>query len=145
MAARWMNGQLRRILVGYDGSIDSERALETALALGKCTESEPLVLSVARPPEPEPFRRANPLESPSKQLERTLRRLRRRMRRKGIEIETQVALGHPAEEILRKAREDQVDLIVVGQQGISHHKELTLGSIAQHVLSHAPCPVMVTK
>jgi len=145
MAARWMNGQLRRILVGYDGSIHSERALETALALGKCTESELLVLAVARPQEPEPSRRANPLESASRRLERTLARLRRRMRRKGIEIETQVALGHPAEEILRKAREDQVDLIVVGHQGISHPEELNLGSIAQHVLSHAPCPVMVTK
>jgi nucleotide-binding universal stress UspA family protein len=145
MAARWMNGQLRRILVGYDGSIDSERALETALALGKCTESELLVLSVVRPPEPAPLRRANPLEGASKQLERTLTRLRRRMQRKGIEIETQVVLGHPAEEILRTAREVQVDLIVVGQQGISRHKELTLGSIAQHVLSHAPCPVTVTK
>jgi nucleotide-binding universal stress UspA family protein len=145
MAARWMNGQLRRILVGYDASIESERALETALALAKCTESELLVFSVARPPEPEPSRCGNGVDAASQRLEGILTRLRRRMRRQGIEIETQVALGHPAEEILRKAREDQVDLIVVGHQGMSHREELTLGSIAQHVLSHAPCPVMVTK
>jgi nucleotide-binding universal stress UspA family protein len=36
------------------------------------------------------------------------------MRRKGIEIETQVALGYPAEEILHRVRKDRVDLIVVG-------------------------------
>jgi nucleotide-binding universal stress UspA family protein len=145
MADVWRNGQLRRILVGYDGSVESERALEAAFALGQCTESELLVLSVARPPEPEPPSRAYAYGTASEQLETALAHLRRRMQSRGIEIETQVAGGHPAEEIIRKAREDQVDLIVVGRQGMSRHREFTLGSIAQHVLSHAPCPVMVTK
>jgi nucleotide-binding universal stress UspA family protein len=104
-------------LLATSGSIDSERALQAARALGKCAASELLVFSVARPPEPESFRRANPLEGASQRLERNTHGLRRRMRRKGIEVETQVAVGHPAEEILCKAREDQVDLIVVGHQG----------------------------
>jgi nucleotide-binding universal stress UspA family protein len=141
----WRNGQLRRILVGYDGSVDSERALEAAFALGRSTESELFVLSVARPPEPEPPSRADASGTASEQLEKSLARLRSRVQGMGIEIETQVARGHPAEEIIRKAREDQVDLIVVGHQGMSRREELALGSIAQHVLSHAPCPVMVTK
>jgi len=145
MAGVWMNGQLRRILVGYDGSIESERALQVAFALVQCTESELFVLAVARPPEPQPPSRAYASGAASEQLERALARLRSRVRRMGIEIKTQVAGGHPAQEIIRKAREDQVDLIVVGQQGMSRREELALGSIAQHVLSHAPCPVMVTK
>ena len=103
------------------------------------------MLAVARPPEPEPPGRAHAFGTVSEQLEKILTRLRSRVRRLGIEIETQVARGHPAEEIIRKAREDQVDLIVVGYQGMSRREELALGSIAQHVLSHAPCPVMVTK
>jgi nucleotide-binding universal stress UspA family protein len=143
MANVWMNGKLRRILVGYDGSVECERALEAAIALGDSSESRLLVLSVARPPEPSSG--ANALDAVSEHLKRTLTRLRSRVRRKGIEIETQVTQGHPAEEILRKAREDQVDLIVIGHQGMSRREERTLGSIAQHVLSHAPCPVTVTK
>jgi len=145
MANVWINGKLRRILVGYDGSVECERALQTAIALGACSESRLLVLSVARPPEPQPTSGSNALDVAREHLERRLTRLRSRVRRKGIEIETQVTEGHPAEEIIRRARADQVDLIVVGGQGMSKREERTLGSIAQHVLSHAPCPVMVTK
>jgi len=130
MASVWMNGQLRRILVGYDGSIESERALQLAFALVQCTESELFVLSVARPPEPEPPKRAYASRAASERLKRALARLRSRVRRMGIEIKTQVAGGHPAEEIIRKAREDQVDLIVVGHRGMSRREELALGSIA---------------
>jgi len=119
--------------------------LQTAIALGACSESRLLVLSVARPPEPQPTSGSNALDVAREHLERRLTRLRSRVRRKGIEIETQVTEGHPAEEIIRRARADQVDLIVVGGQGMSKREERTLGSIAQHVLSHAPCPVMVTK
>ena len=103
------------------------------------------MLAVARPPEPELSRGTNALDTAREHLERTLKRLRSRVRGEGIEIETQVTQGHPAEEIIRKAREDQVDLIVVGRLGMSRREARTLGSIAQHVLSHAPCPVMVTK
>jgi nucleotide-binding universal stress UspA family protein len=145
MANVWINGKLRRILVGYDGSVECERALEAAIALGDGCESRLLVLAVARPPEPELSRGTNALDTAREHLERTLTRLRSRVRGEGIEIETQVTQGHPAEEIIRKAREDQVDLIVVGRLGMSRREERTLGSIAQHVLSHAPCPVMVTK
>ena len=145
MANLWINGKLRRILVGYDGSVECERALEAAIALGDGSESRLLVLAVARPPEPELSSRTNTLDTAREHLERTLTRLRSRVRGEGIEIETQVTQGHPAEEIIRKAREDQVDLIVVGHLGTSGREERTLGSIAQHVLSHAPCPVMVTR
>jgi nucleotide-binding universal stress UspA family protein len=141
----WINGKFRRILVGYDGSVECEKALEAAIALGDSNESRLLVLAVARRTEPEVSNDANALDTAREHLERTLTQLRSRVRGEGIEIETQVTQGHPAEEIIRKAREDQVDLIVVGHQGMSRREERTLGSIAQHVLSHAPCPVMVTK
>lgn len=142
----WVNGHLRRILVGYDASVESERALETALALGKSTDSSVLVLSVARPPEPDTSGDANTLlNGARRQFENALSRLRHRLQQNGIQIETQVAVGHPAEEILRKAEQQQVDLIVVGRRGMSGIKELALGSISEHVLSHASCPVMVTR
>jgi nucleotide-binding universal stress UspA family protein len=115
----WINGELRRILVGYDGSIESKMALEAAFALGQRTESQLFVFSVARPPEPKLSGRAHAGGTASEQLARSLAQLRRRVRRMAIEIETQVAREHPAEEIIRKAREDQMDLIVVGHQGMS--------------------------
>jgi nucleotide-binding universal stress UspA family protein len=145
MANVWTNGHLRRILVGYDGSVESEKALETALALSDGTDSKVLVLSVARPSEPESIGCAKTLDAAHEELKKVLSRLRCRVQQNGIQIETQVAVGHPAQEILRNAEQNQVDLIVVGHRGISAIKELTLGSISEHVLSHAPCPVMVTR
>jgi nucleotide-binding universal stress UspA family protein len=59
------------------------------------------------------------------QLEKTLLRLRDRVQQNGIQIETQVALGRLAEEIIRKAQENQVDWIVVGARRMSAVKELT--------------------
>jgi nucleotide-binding universal stress UspA family protein len=103
MANVWINGKLRRILVGYDGSAECERALEAAIALGDGSESRLLVLAVARPPEPELSSRTNALDTAREHLERTLTGLRSRVRGEGIEIETQVTQGHPAEEIIRKA------------------------------------------
>lgn len=51
MEAR-QNEHFRRLLVGYDGSPESERALEMALAIAQSLDSKVLVLSVGRPPEP---------------------------------------------------------------------------------------------
>jgi nucleotide-binding universal stress UspA family protein len=59
--------------------------------------------------------------------------------------EVQVAAGHPAETIVRLARELAVDLIVMathGRTGVSH---LLLGSVAEHVVRHAPCPVLTVR
>lgn len=146
MADVWTNGYLRRILVGYDASAESEKALEVALALGECTNSKVLVLAVARPSEPEMSGKAAALlDAAREQLERTLSQLRGRVQQNGIRIETQVAVGHPAEEIISKAREDHADLIVVGHRSTPSLDQLTLGSISEQVLSHAPCPVMVTR
>ncbi len=145
MANVWTNGRLRRILVGYDGSSESERALEQALALADCTDGKVLVLSVARPPEPETSNAANFQNAAREQLERKLSQIQARVQENRIEIQTQVATGHPAEEILTKAREDQVDLIVLGYRGVSGVDQVTLGSISGHVVTHASCPVMVAR
>ncbi len=145
MANVWTNGHLRRILVGYDGSSDSERALEQGLALAECTGGKVLVLSVARPPEPETSKAVGFRNAAREQLEQKLSQIQARVQQNPIEIQTQVATGHPAEGILSKAREDQIDLIVLGYRGISGVDQVTLGSISEHVVSHASCPVMVTR
>lgn len=145
MANVWTNGHLRRILVGYDGSSESENALEQALALADCTEGKVLVLSVVRPAEPETSNAVGFRNAAREQLERKLSQIQARVQENRIEIQTQVATGHPAEEILSKAREDQVDLIVLGCRGTSGFDQVSLGSISEHVLSHASCPVMVTR
>jgi nucleotide-binding universal stress UspA family protein len=57
-----------------------------------------------------------------------------------------VRVGVPADEIVRAARELQVNLIIIGCHGYSFRerlRRLVLGSISRRVLRLAPCPVMV--
>ena len=53
--------------------------------------------------------------------------------------------GDLADEILRAAREEGFDLIVVGHRGLSPLKAFLLGSVSNRVVSHAPCSVLVVR
>jgi universal stress protein A len=53
--------------------------------------------------------------------------------------------GHPAEEIVRAARDWSADLIVIGSHGRGGLGRVLLGSVAESVMRHAPCPVMVVR
>jgi nucleotide-binding universal stress UspA family protein len=51
--------------------------------------------------------------------------------------------GKPHEFIIQEAKEKEIDLIVMGTHGKSGIKRVLMGSVAQNVIGHAPCPVLV--
>lgn len=53
--------------------------------------------------------------------------------------------GRPFEEICKLAREIDADLIILGSHGYSGLKKVLLGSTAQCVVQHAPCPVLIPR
>ncbi len=61
----------------------------------------------------------------------------------GITVSKKLVEGHPAEEIIKEAKED--DLIVMGSKGRTGLDRLLLGSVAENVTRHASCPVMIVK
>lgn len=63
----------------------------------------------------------------------------------GVRTRCKVLYGHPAEQILHYARQQKVDLIVMGSLGISGVKEFFLGSVASRVVANAPCSVWVIR
>jgi nucleotide-binding universal stress UspA family protein len=60
-------------------------------------------------------------------------------------VQVKVAVGKPAAEILRVAREEGADLIVMGTHGRTGLRHLLLGSVAEAVTRHAPCPVFTLR
>lgn len=58
---------------------------------------------------------------------------------------TVVIHGTPASDIIRLAEERQVDLIVIATHGHTGLKHLLLGSVAERVLRHVHCPVLVVR
>jgi nucleotide-binding universal stress UspA family protein len=63
----------------------------------------------------------------------------------GITVEHLLGEGDPATEIERIARERHCDLIVLGTHGRTGWKRLVMGSIAEHIIRHASCPVLTVK
>lgn len=53
-----------------------------------------------------------------------------------------VLVGKPAEEILALAARNNIDLIVLTTKGLNGLKRVLVGSTAEHIMRHAPCPVM---
>jgi nucleotide-binding universal stress UspA family protein len=62
-----------------------------------------------------------------------------------VELETDIAVGHPVEQIVHRAETDHVDLIVLGRRGMSRFEKMIVGSTSEKVLRYAHCPVMVVR
>jgi nucleotide-binding universal stress UspA family protein len=81
--------------------------------------------------------------------ELALRRARTEVENRGLypeQIETLLHVGTPVEEIIKAAKEQQVDLIIVGSRGNSRRQRIRrffAGSISRRILDLAHCPVMI--
>jgi nucleotide-binding universal stress UspA family protein len=64
---------------------------------------------------------------------------------KGLKIFRQTAIGSPWQEIVEFAKSHQIDLICLGTHGRSGFKRMFLGSVAEKVVQHAGCDVLVVR
>lgn len=62
-----------------------------------------------------------------------------------VPVQVHIAVGKPSEEILRVAQEGGIDLIIMGTHGRTGVRHLLLGSVAEDVTRHAPCPVFTVR
>ena len=146
MEGRRHNPFFRKILVGYDGSAPSERAVDVAISLAQCIDAKILVLAVARPPEPATRVEVEAvLDDAKEHYEQGLSKVQERANSAEVELETMIEVGHPAEHLIHRAETDHAELIIVGRRGTSLFEKLILGSVSERVLRYAHCPVMVMK
>ncbi len=133
-----------RILVAVDGSAFSDTAVDQAISLGGICNSEIFVISVVDL-YPEQMEVAPALvEKMSKEVRQHLDRAQKKVDESDIPCETIVHMGGaPHQFIIQEAKDKEIDLIVMGTHGRSGIKRVLLGSVAQNVIGHAPCPVLV--
>jgi len=62
-----------------------------------------------------------------------------------VRVETEIATGAPDQAILEIARTWKPHVIVVGSHGRGFWGRLTLGSVSDSIIHHAPCPVFVVR
>jgi nucleotide-binding universal stress UspA family protein len=66
-----------------------------------------------------------------------------RVRAAGLPCETATLVGRPDPEIVERARSTRADLIIMGTHGRSGLAHALLGSVAERVVQHSPCPVLI--
>jgi len=136
-----------RILVAIDGSEGSQRAFEKAVELASLTGARLRALAIEGP-LPAYAATIGEVDEVKREKDLYFRALSARVREEaeaaGVELEVDVRPGHAAEVIVRYAESGAFDLVVVGHK--RHFlQDYLLGSTADRVAHHAPCPVMIVK
>ncbi|MGD2185114.1 MAG: universal stress protein [Desulfobacterales bacterium] len=133
-----------RILVAVDGSVFADAAVDQAVSLGRICNSEIFAIGVVDL-YPEQMAVAPALvEKMSEEVRQHLERAKQKFDKADMPCEIIVRMGgQPHEFIVQEAKERKIDLILMGTHGRSGIKRLLMGSVAQNVIGHAPCPVMV--
>jgi nucleotide-binding universal stress UspA family protein len=138
---------MKHILVAYDGSAAATKAFSLALELAEKYGAELRVLAVARPPEfGSEVETEAVIENSKQHYHKILRPLQAvASSQRTVAIHFEVAVGHPAEQIVRHAEDWKADLVVVGHRGRTFFERWLIGSVAKHVINHAPCAVLVAR
>ena len=136
----------KSILVGYDGSAPAQKAFDDALELARRDSASLHVLSVARPPEIGDDVESEAVIENSRIYHRgLLEKLQPAANAARVNTQFEVAVGHPAEQIMYYADRNNVDLIVVGDRGRSKFARLLLGSVSKQVVQYAGRAVLVVR
>lgn len=137
---------VRRILLPTDGSATAIEAMEVAMGLAKRFGAEVVACFV------DPTRVIEPIEEAmveqSEGVHHSIAGLRcavRSAEKNGVSLKTVVAEGAVAHAILATQRDEECDLIVIGNTGRSGMQRLMLGSVAEAVVREAGVPVLVVK
>ena len=135
---------IKTILIGYDETDASRRALERAATLTKALEAKLVVTSVAPVTVPASARSigTDPVE-PASEHRAELHDAHVYLESQGVTADYIEAVGHEADSILEAARERSADMIVVGSREVNALQRL-LGQSVSNAVSHgAHCDVLI--
>lgn len=128
----------KKILVPVDGSEPNIKAIEEAKAMALKSESKIILLHVVDVDYLLDHSILNELkEQKAKILNEAYERFI------GLDVEKYLILGDPAEEIIKKAKEDDVDLIIMAKRGLTGLKRYLIGSVTSKVVTHTEVPILV--
>jgi nucleotide-binding universal stress UspA family protein len=146
---------LRRVLYSTDGSQFAEKALACAVELAKQCGGELRVVTVVENPvfygvpEATALYDAEFYRSLSGELEKlakaALERAGKAAEEAGVKATSTVRHGTPGDEIVAEAKDWGADVMVLSTHGRSGLARLLLGSVANSVVTHAPCPVLLCR
>jgi len=139
--------RLQKLLLATDLSEASSSATDHAFDLAAQLGAELLVVSVIDPGSllmPCGRFRAR-MDQVRERQEELAQALVERGRGLGIEVSFLVWAGDPGDQIVAAAEAERADMVLVGSHGRGAVGRLFLGSVSEHVVRNAPCPVLVVR
>ena len=118
-----------KVLIATDGSVTAAHAADIGIDVAKAAQAEALILHVGDP----------------KDGKKVLSQVEKAHGGSGVNISTMSVSGDPADMICEVAEKENVDLIVVGNKGMTGAKRFLLGSVPNQVSHHSPCNVLIVK
>jgi nucleotide-binding universal stress UspA family protein len=143
----------RSIVVGTDGSETASEAVRQATELAKAVGAKINLVSAYEPVGNQRLREERQqvpddmqwMVNEREDVNATLKNDGNAIDEAGVEVETFARQGDPADAILDVAEEQNADLIIVGNKGMTGAKRFLLGSVPNKVSHHAPCSVMIIR
>src|SRR2546426_9056323 len=141
------------IVVGTDGSETAGEAVRQATDWAKAVGARIHLVSAFEPVGNQRLREEQTqvpddmqwMVNQREDVDATLRAAAEQLVESGVDVETYARQGDPADAILDVAEEQNADLIIVGNKGMTGAKRFLLGSVPNKVSHHAPCSVLIIR
>jgi nucleotide-binding universal stress UspA family protein len=142
-----------RIVVGTDGSETAAEAVRTAVELAKLSKAKLEIVSAYEPVPQSRLREESEGISgdvshsvnPREDVQLVLDNAAAEAKKAKVEVVTHPREGDPADAILDVAEENDADLVLVGNKGMTGARRFLLGSVPNKISHHAPCDVWIVK
>jgi nucleotide-binding universal stress UspA family protein len=134
-----------RILVPLDGSELAEVALPYAEELAGRLGSRITLLYVSEPPDDQYHMHLSYMQRMAENVGKGAKRKIRNTAEKGIRVDSEILTGYPAEQIVKYADEEKMNLIVISTHGRTGIGRWAIGSVAYKVVKAASQPVLLIR
>jgi nucleotide-binding universal stress UspA family protein len=143
-----------RIVVAFDGSKDSVKAVQLACSIASKYQSNVTIVHVYSSPMIV-FSAGAGMPMPDyKDLEDAAKETGQKVLSQGVQVASQAGVKADGElleaqsvveALVDFSKNDNADLVVVGTRGMTGFKKLILGSVSSGLVGHAHCPVLVVR
>ena len=142
-----MPRDFKTVLCPTDFSDTSYRAVDYGLRFARNASGTLILTHVIHVPAGDLYGRDHMLsfDEATRAVEQRLADLVRTRLEGYPKCQLRVAIGDPAEEIIKIAKDTRADLIITSTHGRSGLVHLVIGSVAEKIIRHAPCPVFVVR
>jgi len=141
-----------KILVAVDGSPFAKRALKYAVEIAKRYGAKLILLHVVlrrfyavTPSEAGVLATTVFVKEMEAEGQGIIKEAEDLVKIEGVNYECKMVQGVPADEIVKCAQAESVDLIVIGSRGLTEVRAFLLGSVSDKVSHHAKCPTLIVK